>query len=379
MKKIFLIPGVRFHSEYYIDHYINYFQNPNIFILSSSPKSKFKKKIFNHIFIPYIFKILFKIIKVTEPNFLKRIDQFIFMYISSILIYLLKPDIIHSWGGISFKLINKNNSSVKILERSSTYLPKQLKVINDELKKNGINKTINYNYDIKNFYKELELFDNIIIPSNYVYESYPEIVKKKLIIIYPFSTKIYDYSYKQFFKDQKIIGYVGSNIFVKGLLYLFKSFNSLSDNSYLWLKINKSDLNQLKLEDRKLILNHKNIKICGSSMEMKYFYSSIDCLIQPSIDDGFNMVTIEALSVGVPTFTNNNMGSSEFLKYLLPKNIFNLNTMDQPIKKILYSINKNSLINQSNILKKEFPIVLEKFIYMNKNNFQSIFINNDKP
>ena len=35
---------------------------------------------------------------------------------------------------------------------------------------------------------------------------------------------------------------------------------------------------------------------------MKDFYQSIDMIIQPSIDDGFSMVTIEALSCGIPVF-----------------------------------------------------------------------------
>ena len=349
---------MRFHSEDYLDYYLNSFPGSKIYIFTSSPKYKFIKKNFNHIFIPFFFKILFRLFGLTEPQYLKRIDQKIFMNISNIILRIINPDLIHSWGGISQKIFFTHCNSIKILERSSTYLPLQLEIIKNELRKYKINK-FNNEFEIKEFKKELKNCDYVFVPSKYVKKNYPESIKKKLIVIYPFSSKLFNNIYKKNNKNKKIVGYVGSNIFVKGLFHLIENFfkSKISNEYILWLKIDNKDLNLLEIKTKNFILNNPKIIICGTNMSMKYFYSSINLLIQPSIDDGFNMVTIESLSAGVPTFVNNNMGSCEFLIKLLPNNKFNLKMKKDSLLLKLNSINQKNLNTQSNHLKNNFKKV----------------------
>lgn len=375
MKKIVILPGVRFHSEYYLDYYINNFPKSKIYIFTSTPKYKFAKKDFIYVFVPFFFKIFFKILRLTEPQLFKRLDQKIFMNISNLILFFIKPDLIHSWGGISQKIFFYHKKSLKIVERSSTFLPKQLKNIKRELSKYKIDRRINYDYEINEFYKEVNYCNFVFVPSKYVYKNYPKNLRHKLAIIYPFSSKLYNHIYKKNNKTKKIIGYVGSNIYVKGLLYLIDSFNkSPINNDYIiWLKIDRKDLNSLGADFKSSILNNDKIIICGSKMNMEYFYSSINVLIQPSIDDGFNMVTIESLSAGIPTFANSKMGSCEFLFRILPNNIFDLKSKKNSLNIILNSINSKDLYNQSIVIKKQFNKVYEEFSTTNFKVLDSIF------
>ena len=370
MKKIILIPGVRFHVEVYIDLYRKIFEKPKIFICTSSPKSKFVNKNFSYIFIPFFFKIFFRILNKSESNFFKKIDQKIFSFFSLIVIYLIRPDIVHSWGGIASAGFNISKSNKKILERSSTYLPIQLKILRKEFSKLGIHRKI-YSSDIDTFYKELNLSSKIIVPSKYVYENYPKRYRDKLAIIYPFSSKIYSYGYKKYNKNKKIIGYVGGNTVIKGLIYLYDDYINSNNSFLLWLKIDLNNLNNLPIHVKNLILNNKHIIICGSKMNMEYFYKSLDVLLQPSLDDGFNMTTIEALSCGVPTYTNKNMGSVEFLKKLTPKNIFNLQEK-KSLYKVLSNLNINNLKSDSLKIKENFLKQFQKFSLQNYLSFKDL-------
>ena len=370
MKKIILIPGVRFHSEIYLDLYRKIFDNPKIFICTSSPKSKFINKNFTYIFIPFFFKILLRILNKSESNFFKKIDQKLFSFFSTIVIYLIKPDIIHSWGGIASSGFNISKSNKKILERSSTYLPLQLKILRKESKKIGLNKKI-YPSDINTFYEELNLSSKIIVPSKYVYDNYPKRYQNKLAIIYPFSNKIYAYGYKKYNKKKKIMGYVGGNAIIKGLIYLYYDYINLDNNFLLWLKIDENNLNSIPIHLKNLILNNKNIIICGSKMNMEYFYKSLDVLLQPSLDDGFNMTTVEALSCGVPTYINRNMGSVEFLKKLTPKNIFNLQEK-KSLHRVLTNMNIDNLKRDSLKIKQNFDKQFQKFNLQNYLSFRDL-------
>ena len=171
-----------------------------------------------------------------------------------------------------------------------------------------------------------------------------------------------------------IIGYVGGNLLVKGFFELYNKFLLLrSKNFKLWLKIDKSNLNIFGSHIKNQIIQNKNIKICGSSMPMEYFYSSIDVLMQPSIDDGFNMTTIEALSSGVPTYVSNNMGSKEFLEKILPKNVIKLGK-ENNLLEILKNLNKNNLIKDSENIKNNFKKIYDYYQIKNQSSFKDLIL-----
>jgi glycosyltransferase involved in cell wall biosynthesis len=105
---------------------------------------------------------------------------------------------------------------------------------------------------------------------------------------------------------------------------------------------------------------------------MEYFYKSIDVLIQPSVDDGFNMSTIESLSCGVPTYVNTNMGSLEFLKKLTPKNTFNIKEK-YSLLMVLNRMNLKNFKKDSHLIKNKFNNIYKKFNSQNYLSFDNLF------
>ena len=66
---------------------------------------------------------------------------------------------------------------------------------------------------------------------------------------------------------------------------------------------------------KKLFGVEKFCEFIGIQENMNKFYSSIDCLLMPSIIEPFGMVATEALSNGCPVITSTRCGASDFIKH----------------------------------------------------------------
>lgn len=365
-KKIIFLPGLRFHVENYIKYLDDSFK---IYIFTSSPKKFFFKKNFKYIFIPQPFKIITRLFKIKSNFFFKIFDSIFYQIISSIIIFFINPSYIHAWGGYGFIVFRLFNKKKKILERSSSYELVQHSIIKNEFKKFSLGEKFGIVLHSLRF-MEYNLCDNIVVPSKYVYKTFPTNLKKKLRLICPISNKISTkYNYTQNNKPI-VIGYVGGNIIVKGLYYLLKEFKKTNNSSKLYLKLNKSDYSNYKLFSD-FIDNNINIEVKKTDRNMTEFYNSIDCLVQPSVDDGFQLVIIEALSYGIPCFVSTFSGSKDLMKNLLPENIFNPYSKSE-LFNILRSLNKKKLDIQSKKIKKLFHNSILEINTNNQKNYKNI-------
>ena len=316
------MPGLRFHSENYLN--IDNVNPTKKFLLTSTPKNFFYNKNFTYLFIPMPFKIISRIFKLKTHSIFKLIDSILYQLISCVFILIINPKIIHVWGGYCFLISIFFKNKKIVIERSSSFDEAQNFIIQNEKVKLGL---INNNKELKKkfFFRKLEYerADIIITSSKYSKNTFPINYQNKVKIIYPFSNKIFDYCYKNKSQSSLVLGYVGGNIIVKGLSYIVDAFNMTSSKTELHLKINKSDLNNYPRLKNKIFRNNK-IKIIPTSFDMKDFYQSIDMIIQPSIDDGFSMVTI-SFQLWYPCFSSKNNGSSEFLSEILFSNVFDIN------------------------------------------------------
>jgi len=369
-KKIIFLPGLRFHVE----NYINYLDESfTIYIFTSSPKKLFLSEKFKYIFIPQPFKIITRLLKIKSNTLFKLFDSITYQIISSIIIFFINPSHIHAWGGYGFIIFKLFNRKKIILERSSSYELTQHTIIKNEYIKLGIRQIFNIKFNKLRFI-EYYLCNNIVIPSSYVYETFPKNLRKKLNLIYPISKNLStDFSHNYIDNNKPIvIGYVGGNIIVKGLFYLLNQFNNLKDPHKLYLKLDKSDYSNHKLF-KNFIDNNKNIEVKKTDRNMSQFYNSVDCLIQPSVDDGFQMVIIEALSLGIPCFVSKFSGSKDLMENLLPENIFNPHS-ESEIDNILSSLNKKKLNDQSQKVKKNFNNLMISINDSNQKNYKNILI-----
>lgn len=65
----------------------------------------------------------------------------------------------------------------------------------------------------------------------------------------------------------------------------------------------------------KLYNIEKHCEFIGIQKEINKFYSSIDCLLMPSIIEPFGMVATEALSNGCPVITSTRCGAADYIKH----------------------------------------------------------------
>lgn len=367
-RKIIFLPGLRFHVE----NYIKYLDDDiKAYIFTTSPIKYFKHTNFKYVFIPQPFKIISRILKFKSNSLLKLLDSIIYQIISSIIILFINPTYIHVWGGYGFIVLKIFNKKKTILERSSSYELTQHSIIDNEYARLGINKIINLKFDKLRFL-EYKLSKEIIIPSKYSYETFPNNFQKKLNLIYPISEKLskkFNYTCNN---NIIIIGYVGGNVIVKGLIHLLTQFNKLNNSYKLYLKLDKTDFSNYE-SHKTLIDNNDNIEIKKSDRNMTDFYNSIDCLIQPSIDDGFQLVILEALSLGIPCFVSKFSGSRDLMETLIPENIFNPYDSEQ-LFRILKEINKKKLKTQTSIIKNNFNDIIKNINNNNNSSYKNILI-----
>jgi glycosyltransferase involved in cell wall biosynthesis len=119
-------------------------------------------------------------------------------------------------------------------------------------------------------------------------------------------------------EDHFVLLFVGSFDPLKApdiLIQAFKIFNEQNPNSLLLL-IGKGTLeNKLRTLAEKLELE-KNVKFLGkiSHNDLPVYYNASDVFVLPSFYEGISLVSLEALSCGIPIVVTSAIGASEFIQ-----------------------------------------------------------------
>ncbi len=211
----------------------------------------------------------------------------------------------------------------------------------------------------KRFSKDIK---KLITVSKIVREDYiknGKIDENKVFYVYPACEKI-DNNYNK--KENEVFTFgicagsalnKGGHFFVLalGILNLFnKNFNAKIINS----AIQKDFLMKMML----FLFNlNKKVEVYSYQNEIFKFYSELDCLVVPSINEAFGLVTLEASSLGTPCLVSNTAGSAEILEdnqngFIFKRNsflaVFNL------VKKMnfILKLNKKEYMEISNNAKK---------------------------
>ena len=74
------------------------------------------------------------------------------------------------------------------------------------------------------------------------------------------------------------------------------------------------------------------------------FYNEVDVLCLPSIDEGFGMVVLEAMSNGIPTIISKNVGASDLISDKANGMIVNPGNADEVYQAMKYFINSKDEI-----------------------------------
>jgi glycosyltransferase involved in cell wall biosynthesis len=347
-----IIVGGKFHA-FNLAEQINY-KNSLKQIVTSYPKYKLKKygiddgKIHSIIIKEILIKFFNNI------NFINQVFDYnyflceYFDFKASKAINYKDIDILVGWSGFSKKCFieAKKFDCIKILERGSSHIQFQKKILVEEYNSLGITPRIPSEKMINKEIEEYELADFICVPSEYVKQTFLKYgINENKIIKIPYGVDLQEFSLTgEEKKDHKFrIISTGSISIRKGSHYLLEAFSNLNlPNSELILI---GDISDDFKKIKKKYSNIKNIKfIKKQNQEMlKYFYNNSDLFILCSIEEGLAMVQAQAMACGLPVICTTNTGGDEIIDddingYIIP--IRNTKILEDKIKFLFNDRNK---------------------------------------
>ena len=225
---------------------------------------------------------------------------------------------------------SKKTNCIKILERGSTHIKYQEKILKMEYDELKIKPNLPSQNIIEKELIEYELADYITIPSEFA-KTYLEygISESKLIKVpYGVDLKEFKYLNKKRPKGDKFrIISVGTISIRKGSHILIEAFEQLSLNNSELIFVGTIENNFKKI--LKKFKKLKNVKFISKQKQenLKYFYNNSDIFVLYSLEEGLSMVQAQAMACGLPIICSENTGGSEIVDdgingYVIPiKNI----------------------------------------------------------
>lgn len=317
MNKVILSTGLRFNAGITA---LSLTQSDfNYSIYTSSPSKNWplnsRKNIY---FRPMPFKLINYLTGFSRPRWSREADTIFFDNI--VANSSDECDIFHGWATFSLKTskFHKEKGSKVILDRACPHILFQESLLTEEAElTNTVYQPVSNRF-LDRCLEEYELADKIIVPSYYSASSFINqgFRKEKIQTIklhanfIPKGKKVWSSK-----KSKFVLGTIGGNPLRKGLIYLVEAWQNLKlKNATLLIKTSETELKK-NTELYKKILKDDTINIVSYIKNIENFYLDCDLFCLPSIDDGFGLVVLEAMSVGIPVITTKNVGASEFIKH----------------------------------------------------------------
>ena len=191
------------------------------------------------------------------------------------------------------------------------------------------------------------LREEIIYPDAFLVGS--SFVKKSLIFANVDEDKIYVCPYGSNFSsiEKKKFGvekplklvYVGNVAAMKGIYYLLEAVMQFNKNDVELTLVGSYD-NSDNTFDKYL----KRVSFIGAvpHFEVKKYLENADVFVMPSLGEGFNLSTVEALSLGLPCIVSNNSGINDFIVEEENGLTFNIQDIENISKCIQWFLNNKS-------------------------------------
>jgi glycosyltransferase involved in cell wall biosynthesis len=171
---------------------------------------------------------------------------------------------------------------------------------------------INYKRDmelLRRNVEELYLADVIVAPSNYSRNSYtdPELIKKVKVNLLGANLPYRCRTPKK--TSGFVILMVGNDFMRKGTHYLIEAFKLIDrSDAELWIRGNVPEFYRKLISDDRI-----RVIPAVTKNKLMELYLAADVFVQPSIDEGFGMTVLEALSFGLPLVVTENVGAKDLL------------------------------------------------------------------
>jgi glycosyltransferase involved in cell wall biosynthesis len=264
---------------------------------------------------------------------------------------LEKADIFVGWSSFSLHTLRKakNMGMITILDHGSSHIEYQRDILKEEYEILGIKPKPYYLPHPKIVEKELREYeeaDYICLPSLFAKRTFLEkgIPEDKILHI-PYGVDLSNF--KQIPKEDDLfrVIFVGAMSLQKGVHYLLQAFSELNlPNPELWLIGPMTDemkpfFEKYKItrQNRRMYVDSK-IKYFGfiPQIELYKYYSQCSVFVLNSIQDGFGMVILQAMSCGLPVILTENTGGYDIVRDGIDGFIIPIRDVEKLKEKILY-------------------------------------------
>ena len=199
-----------------------------------------------------------------------------------------------------------------VLDRACPDIRVQQQMMIEEARKVGGMFQPNSPWFIDRQVEEYETADFILSPSDYSRRSFPEHLRKKVVLAPLYGRSKVSSLPVKYLQSTFVLGVVGGQPLRKGYLYLLQAWKELAlPNAKLKIRTGNAILRYPLL--KQLMSELPNVELVSYVPDINDFYAECDGFILPSVDDGFGMALFEALANGVPAIATRNCGASELL------------------------------------------------------------------
>ncbi|WP_263784997.1 glycosyltransferase family 4 protein [Salinibacter grassmerensis] len=224
-------------------------------------------------------------------------------------------DIFVGLSGVSERGLKraKKLDIIPILERGSSHVEYQKRLLKEEVEREGIDIDMPSNKYVEKEKREYEKSDLIIVPSKFVKKSFLDKgIKESKVHNIPFGVDVEEFSPVEKKDDIFRVVFAGQMMLRKGVHYLLKAFSELDlPNSELLLigsKRPEIDPYFKKYEGSFRFVGHKPQK------ELYKYYSQGTVFAMCSIEEGLAMVQPQAMACGLPLICTPNTGGSDLIR-----------------------------------------------------------------
>ena len=225
-----------------------------------------------------------------------------------------KTDIFIGYASYSLKTLQKAKQlgAITVLERGNIHILDQNELMREEHEKLGVKFIVNRVLTEKQLV-EYDESDYISVPCEYIKKSFIDRgYPSNKIFVLSLGVDLEKFSKLPREDDKFRIIYVGGIQARKGILYLLEAFAKLRG-----LDAELVLVGTVYPEMRETMKKYEGIYKYSPPVDqskLQRFYSCSSVFVIPSIDDGFAMVTAEAMACGLPIIVTTNTGISDVIE-----------------------------------------------------------------
>jgi glycosyltransferase involved in cell wall biosynthesis len=225
-------------------------------------------------------------------------------------------DVFWGWasGALAAGRAARSRGASFVLDRACPHVDVQQALVRDECDRLGVPYHPEPTWFHDRQLAEYAEADIILVPSDYSRRSFPADLQPKVFVA-PLFGRVppipsIPESGVQRSGQPFTFGTVGGQPLRKGFLYLLQAWERLKlPNARLLLRTDASLDHFPAL--RELLNRLPNVEVVGYLSDMSSFYRRCDAFVFPTLDDGFGMALLEAMSHGLPAIATTNCGATE--------------------------------------------------------------------